>query len=103
MQSLKNKTIDTNRFKNPYFWFGVVAVILTAMDVTPESLTSMEILLEEFKNLITNPYKMGLVIVAVTGIFVEPTSTGLLDNIISTIRVDPQKQQTDNKIGYEIK
>ena len=31
------------RLKNPYFWFGLVAIILTAVGAEPEIFTSWEI------------------------------------------------------------
>ena len=68
------------RFKNPYFWFGLVAVILAAIGVSPESLTSWGILLEQIKALLYNPFAMGCVAVALVGYINDPTTSGLKDS-----------------------
>ena len=68
-----------NRFKNPWFWIGLVGVILTAMGISPETLTTWNAVAEAFKGLITNPYMLVSVAMAVIGVFVEPTSKGLKD------------------------
>ena len=69
-----------NRFKNPYFWFGLVGVICAAANISFESLTSWEILYEDLMNILANPFLLGSVIVAVVGVFVNPTTKGLKDN-----------------------
>ena len=69
-----------NRFKNPYFWFGLAGVICTAANISFESLTSWEILYENLMNILANPFLLGSVIVAVVGVFVNPTRKGLKDN-----------------------
>lgn len=68
-----------NRYKNPYFWFGLVAVVFTAMGVSVETLTSWSALKNSFVDLISNPFLLGSVVVAVTGVFVNPTTKGLKD------------------------
>ena len=69
-----------NRFKNPYFWFGLAGVICTAANISFESLTSWEILYENLMNILANPFLLGSVIVAIVGVFVNPTTKGLKDN-----------------------
>ena len=69
-----------NRFKNPYFWFGLAGVICAAANISIESLTSWEILYENLMNILANPFLLGSVIVAVVGVFVNPTTKGLKDN-----------------------
>ena len=69
-----------NRFKNPYFWFGLAGVICAAANISFESLTSWEILYENLMNILANPFLLGSVIVAVVGVFVNPTTKGLKDN-----------------------
>lgn len=69
-----------NRFKNPYFWFGLAGIICAAANISFESLTSWEILYENLMNIFANPFLLGSVIVAVVGVFVNPTTKGLKDN-----------------------
>lgn len=68
-----------DRFKNPYFWFGLVGVILAAMGVTPEMFTSWELVWQKIMELISNPFMIGSVIIAITGVFVDPTTRGIMD------------------------
>ena len=68
------------RIKNPYFWLGLVAVILAAIGVSPESLTSWPILYAQIRALLSNPFAVGCVIVAVLGYINDPTTSGLSDS-----------------------
>ena len=68
------------RLKNPYFWFGLAAVILTAIGAKPEMFTSWDILLEQMKAFIGNPFLIGGTIVAVAGYINDPTTKGLQDS-----------------------
>ena len=69
------------RFKNAWFWVGLVGIILTAMGVSPEMFTSWEIVKQQFMDLIKNPYMLGSVILAVLGVFVDPSTSGIKDSI----------------------
>lgn len=68
------------RIKNPYFWLGLVAVILAAVGVSPESLTSWSILYAQIRALLSNPFAVSCVIVAVLGYINDPTTSGLSDS-----------------------
>lgn len=68
-----------NRYKNPWFWFGLLGVILTAMGVNPEMFTSWAVVWQTLKELVSNPFMLVSVAMAVLGVFVEPTSKGLKD------------------------
>ena len=68
------------RIKNPYFWLGLIAVILAAVGVSPESLTSWPILYAQIRALLGNPFAVGCVIVAVLGYINDPTTSGLSDS-----------------------
>lgn len=67
------------RLKNPWFWIGLVGVIFTAMGVSPEMFTSWEVVNQQFMELIKNPYMLGSVILAILGVFVDPSTSGLSD------------------------
>lgn len=68
------------RVRNPYFWIGLVAVILAAVGITPESLISWEILREQIMQLLGNPFSLGCMAVAVVGYINDPTTSGLSDS-----------------------
>ena len=68
------------RVKNPWFWVSLVGVILTAMGVSPEMLTSWDAVITAFKDLITNPFLLGTTAIAVLGVFVDPTTKSLGDS-----------------------
>ena len=68
------------RMKNPWFWVGLAGVILTAMGVSPETLTSWSAVVEAFKSLIMNPFMLGSVALAVLGVFIDPTTKSLGDS-----------------------
>lgn len=65
--------------KNPYFWIGLIGVILTAMGVNAESFTSWQAVGDALLALINNPYLLGSVAIAVLGVFVDPSTKGLKD------------------------
>jgi phi LC3 family holin len=66
--------------KNWVFWLGLGATILTAMNVSPEMFTSWSLVGQEIVNLISNPFRLGCVIIAVVGVFVDPTTSGIGDS-----------------------
>lgn len=68
------------RVKNPYFWVGLLGVILSAMGVSADMFTSWDIVIEQAKALISNPFMIGSVIMAVLGTLVDPTTAGVADS-----------------------
>lgn len=68
------------RAKNPYFWFGLVAIVLAAVGAKPEMFTSWAILAEQVKSLLSNPFALGCVVVAVVGYVNDPTTQGIADS-----------------------
>ena len=68
-----------SRYKNPYFWIGLLGIILTAMGVSVDMLTNWTAVWTAIVNLVTNPFMLGSVAVAVIGVFVDPTTKGLGD------------------------
>ena len=79
------------RIKNPYFWIGLIAVILAALGVSPESLTSWDVLLNQVKEFLNNPYAIGCVIVALIGYTNDPTTAGLKDSKNALSYTEPKK------------
>lgn len=68
------------RFKNPWFWVGLIGTILTAMGVSPEMFTNWGAVYEAIIGLLSNPFQIGCVILAVLGVFVDPTTAGISDS-----------------------
>ena len=68
------------RVKNPYFWFGLVAIVLAAVGVKPEMFTSWSILIMQVKSLLSNPFALGCVVVAIVGYINDPTTEGITDS-----------------------
>ena len=68
------------RFKNPWFWVGLCGTILTAMGVSPEMFTSWGAVWEAVVNMVSNPYMLVSVVLAVLGVFVDPTTSGISDS-----------------------
>ena len=68
------------RFKNPWFWVGIGGVIMSAMGVSPEMFTSWGAVWEAVVNLFGNPFMLGSVVLAVLGVFVDPTTAGISDS-----------------------
>ena len=68
------------RFQNWAFWLGLGATVLAAMNVSPEMFTSWELLWAEIVALFSNPFRLGCVVVAVIGVFTDPTTPGVGDS-----------------------
>ena len=68
------------RFKNPWFWVGLVGVVLSAMGVSADMFTSWKAVWDAVVNLVSNPFMLGSVAMAVLGIFVDPTTAGVCDS-----------------------
>ena len=68
------------RFKNPWFWVGLCGTILAAMGVSPEMFTSWGAVWEAGENLFSNPFMLVSVVLAVLGVFVDPTTSGISDS-----------------------
>lgn len=68
------------RIKNPWFWIGLLSVILTAVGVDPQSLTSWQAVWNGIISTLNNPVQLGAVVVAVLGVFIDPTTSGLTDS-----------------------
>lgn len=67
------------RMKNPYFWVGLVAVVMTAVGVSPETFTSWEILRQQLGELLGNPFLLGTALLAVLGVLTDTSTKGLSD------------------------
>ena len=80
------------RFKNPWFWVGICGTILTAMGVSPEMFTSWGAVWEAMVNMVSNPYMLVSVVLAVLGVFVDPTTSGISDSKRALSYKSPAKE-----------
>ena len=78
------------RARNPWFWVGLAGVVLTAMGVSPEMLTSWGAVADAFRDLVTNPFLLGSVAIAVLGVLVDPTTAGVSDSERALAYTRPQ-------------
>lgn len=72
-----------DRIKNPYFWIGLVGVILTALQVEASTLTSWDKVLQLIMDTIQNPYLLTTTVMAVIGVVVDPTTRGAKDRKVA--------------------
>lgn len=89
----------TVRAKNPWFWISLIGVVLTAMGVSPDMFTSWGAVIEAVKGLITNPFMLCSVIVAVLGVFVDPTTAGLGDTTQAMGYTEPRNEKKETAEG----
>ncbi len=68
------------RIKNPYFWIGLLGVILAAMGVDAQMFTSWQAVIDQAKALLGNPFMLGSVLMAVLGTLIDPTTAGISDS-----------------------
>ena len=68
------------RIKNPWFWIGVISVIITASGVDPQTFTSWQLVWEGIKAVVSNPVQFVAVLLAVLSVFVDPTTSGVTDS-----------------------
>lgn len=80
------------RLKNPYFWCALGGVVLAAMGVNPEMFTSWDTVLVQLKELISNPYMLVSVILAVIGIINDPTTAGITNSRQALEYQKPKKE-----------
>ena len=76
---MKKINIDP-KFKNPYFWLSVFAVIFSASGVNFNDLTSWELLAQAILGILNNPVSILAIIIAWLGIF-NDNSTPKLDKL----------------------
>lgn len=80
------------RFKNPWFWVGVGGVILSAMGVSADMFTTWGKVWEAVVNLFGNPFMLVSVVLAVLGVFVDPTTSGISDSKRALSYKSPAKE-----------
>ena len=69
--------LKDSKFKNPYFWLSVVALIFSASGIDFNQLTSWRLLGEALLNIVANPVSVVAVITALLGIWNDNSTKGL--------------------------
>ncbi len=80
------------RAKNPWFWVGVASIALTAIGVDPATFTSWAAVWEGVLMLLGNPVQLVTFVLAVLGVFIDPTTAGLSDSIRALGYTKPVKE-----------
>lgn len=80
-----------DKFKNPYFWLSVFALIFSAAGVDFETLTSWPLLAQALMDILLNPVAIIAVITAFLGIWNDNSTKGL-DGVTSA-------KKRENKIN----
>lgn len=80
------------RFKNPWFWLGLVGLFFTAIGVSPETLTSWAALKQAIVDFIGNPFLIGTAAIALLGQFIDPTTAGVSDSKQAMTYTAPRKE-----------
>lgn len=65
------------KFKNPYFWLSLIALIFSASGVDFNTLTSWPLLGSALLNIINNPVAIVAVITAMLGIWNDNSTSGM--------------------------
>ena len=65
------------KFKNPYFWLSLVALIFAAAGIEFEQLTSWPLLGQALWSIVQNPVSVVAVITAFLGIWNDNSTKGL--------------------------
>lgn len=79
------------RFKNPWFWVGVVSIALTAIGLDPSTPTSWEAVKDSVMAVLSNPFQLGTMALAVLAVFVDPTTAGFGDSQQAMTYTAPRK------------
>lgn len=81
------------RFKNPWFWVGVLSVAITAIGVDPMTFTSWGAVLYGIKAVLSNPVQLVTMCLAILSVFVDPTTAGIGDSKTALGYDKPNKEE----------
>lgn len=80
------------RFKNFYFWVTLLATILASMGVSAEMFTSWSMVWDAIVGLVSNPFQLGCVVLAIVGVINDPTTSGIGDSTRALTYKTPNKE-----------
>ena len=67
------------RYKNIWFYIGIGSVIISAMGVDVNTLTSWNAVFTAIKEMFCNPLQLTTVALAVLSVWIDPTTKGIKD------------------------
>ncbi len=79
------------RIKNPWFWVGIVGVMMTAAGVDAQAFTSWRLVWEGIVSVFMNPVQFSAAVLAVLGVFVDPTTAGIEDSEQALTYSEPKR------------
>lgn len=85
------------RLKNPWFWVSLGGIVLTAMGVDAEMFTSWGVVKEQAVALVSNPFMLVSVALAVLGVFIDPTTAGVGDSKQALEYTKPRKERDEEQ------
>ena len=65
------------KFKNPYFWLSIFALIFAAAGIDFNTLTSWQLLGEALLNILANPVSIVAIITAMLGVWNDNSTKGM--------------------------
>lgn len=69
--------LNNAKFRNPYFWLSMFALIFSASGIEFNTLTSWQLLGEAFISILNNPVAVVAVITAMLGIWNDNSTKGM--------------------------
>lgn len=69
------------RFKNFWFWAGLIGVIISSTGIDVNTLTSWAAVGNLIVDVISNPVRLAAVIMAIVGVVSDPTTPGMTDSM----------------------
>lgn len=69
--------LSNAKFRNPYFWLSMFALIFSASGIEFNTLTSWQLLGEAFIRILDNPVSVVSVITAMLGIWNDNSTKGM--------------------------
>lgn len=69
--------LSNSKFRNPYFWLSMFALIFSASGIEFNTLTSWQLLGEAFIRILDNPVSVVSVITAMLGIWNDNSTKGM--------------------------
>lgn len=79
------------RLKNPWFWIGIIGVLMTALDITPETVATWPDLFNSLVIAVQNPYTVASALIAVLGVIIDPTTAGVGDSTRALSYKNPKR------------
>ncbi len=79
------------RMKNPFFWIGLIGVAIAVIGVDVRTLTSWSAVVNTLSEFIRNPFAIGSAVIAILGVFIDPTTAGIGDSQLAMTYDRPKK------------